>query len=721
MKRLYLLALFLLMLAVCPVASAQNDRAYGFCTPGSENIQLQGLTQSYPPGVMGAHAGCTVTVYEAGTVTIATIYSDATGTPLANPFTADTTTGYWFFYAAPALHVDVQISDASIPTPFTYGDIIVGGGGGGGSCSGTASQVLYTPDGTTCTGTSFSFGTVGGITLMGSLPGSTGTYCDACGYFMSNTAGNQGVFLGIGLGGAGGGEASIAGISSATDGGFFIIQPSSTRGTFSGQQDKIGDAVFQAQRSSDASPIGYYLKFTEELNTNAFLFTVDVMGHVYDAFLDAGTQCLEAISGVITGTGTPCGSGGSGPAIETDGTPNTDQTVLNMVPSTTNAVGLTVTPVNPSGGIEQYEITGGSYTGNAATSTALASTPTTCPGGQAANGVLANGNPSSCVSVASGLTTQTNGVNNLNQTVLNIISAATFNGLTLAMTNTSGGVVQPGFIGTLNNAGLTNSSITINGQTVSLGASGTIPFQHNGSSNTSQAGINAINSTVNAVGLTATVSNPATNQMKIEITGGAYTGTATNLSGTPALPNGTSATTQLCSDTTTKLATDQFVNSCSIINPMTAIGQIIAGGALGVPTAVAAGITGQYLLAINGTTPTFQSPGVGGRTVSASTDSILCDSGTTLQDRGASELYTNAGGTTVTVPDPTGGCAGHFVTRVGAGPGSGTVTFNRTSTATFTVLTGSAATSGNTSFSLTVGQFATIQSPDNSIYIVWVD
>ena len=37
------------------------------------------------------------------------------------------------------------------------------------------------------------------------------------------------------------------------------------------------------------------------------------------------------------------------------------------------------------------------------------------------------------------------------------------------------------------------------------------------------------------------------------------TGTAANLSGTPALPNGTTATTQTTADNTTKLATDAFV------------------------------------------------------------------------------------------------------------------------------------------------------------------
>ncbi|MGD1103959.1 MAG: hypothetical protein ABSA59_18065, partial [Terriglobia bacterium] len=59
-------------------------------------------------------------------------------------------------------------------------------------------------------------------------------------------------------------------------------------------------------------------------------------------------------------------------ATQTNSTNNSSQTVLNMETSTTNAVGLTVTPVNPSGGIEKFEVTGGSYTGNAATASALA-------------------------------------------------------------------------------------------------------------------------------------------------------------------------------------------------------------------------------------------------------------------------------------------------------------------------------------------------------------
>ncbi len=61
------------------------------------------------------------------------------------------------------------------------------------------------------------------------------------------------------------------------------------------------------------------------------------------------------------------------------------------------------------------------------------------------------------------------------------------------------------------------------------------------------------NGTTGAVGLRTIVSAdiPTLNQNT--------TGTASNLSGTPALPNGTTATTQTVGDNTTKLATDAFV------------------------------------------------------------------------------------------------------------------------------------------------------------------
>lgn len=100
-----------------------------------------------------------------------------------------------------------------------------------------------------------------------------------------------------------------------------------------------------------------------------------------------------------------------------------------------------------------------------------------------------------------------------------------------------------------------------------------LPFTQVNTANITTAGMNNfLTSTTNTVGLTITPSNPGTNQVKFEITGGAYTGTASNLSGTPTVPNGTAATTQSTADNTTKLATDAFVNAEIINNGVTTSG-----------------------------------------------------------------------------------------------------------------------------------------------------
>lgn len=75
--------------------------------------------------------GATVTVYEAGTLTLATIFSDDNDppTPQANPFTADALSGFFKFYA-PAGRYDIKFSGGGIVTPFTWGDVPIGDVGG---------------------------------------------------------------------------------------------------------------------------------------------------------------------------------------------------------------------------------------------------------------------------------------------------------------------------------------------------------------------------------------------------------------------------------------------------------------------------------------------------------------------------------------------------------------------------------------------------------------
>ena len=129
---------------------------------------------------------------------------------------------------------------------------------------------------------------------------------------------------------------------------------------------------------------------------------------------------------------------------------------------------------------------------------------------------------------------QVNGTPLISSSVVNFTNSASFNGLTFSFSNPSNGVVQLGATGTLGNGGITNPSLTINSQSVTLGGSGNIPFQVNGVNNTSLAGLNLVNSTTNSVGLSVTFSNPGTNQARAEITGGTYTGTASALGATPS-------------------------------------------------------------------------------------------------------------------------------------------------------------------------------------------
>lgn len=68
-----------------------------------------------------------VTVYDTGTLNLSTIYADNLLTPKANPFTADATSGYWFFYAASTGRYDIQFSGGGIVTPYTIGDVSLAG------------------------------------------------------------------------------------------------------------------------------------------------------------------------------------------------------------------------------------------------------------------------------------------------------------------------------------------------------------------------------------------------------------------------------------------------------------------------------------------------------------------------------------------------------------------------------------------------------------------
>lgn len=216
-----------------------------------------------------------------------------------------------------------------------------------------------------------------------------------------------------------------------------------------------------------------------------------------------------------------------------------------------------------------------------------------------------------------------------------------------------------------------------------FGSSGAGPtLQTNSANNSSQTLLNLINSAANAIGGTLTATNTSGGIVKYELGGiinatGGGTGVSNPQAHTIGVPQGSA--------------------------PWNFIGP---------------GLTGQTLTANNAGDPSYNSPGIAGRTVSIATDTILCDSGTVLQDRARTEEYT--ANVTITVPDAgSSGCSANFVTSLLIGSGV-TATVNRTTSSTFTIYNGGSVVSGATSFTLTAGQFATLSSRDNANWIVRV-
>ena len=287
------------------------------------------------------------------------------------------------------------------------------------------------------------------------------------------------------------------------------------------------------------TPIGSY---NFDVNGNSYF-----NGGIVDSTIAPSTIpiCPNGTNGAFTTSGCTGGGGGINPPVGDIGGTTGSPTVIGLegitLPTlggstgifydlagvlslTTSASVLTTgtlphaqLPALVSGDIPNNAANTSGNAATATTATALAGTPTLCTTGQAPTGILSSGNATGCASISSGLTTQTNGTNNISQSTLNLINSAAFNGLTFTFTNTGTGTVQAGFSGTLGNAGLTNPSTTINGVTATLGSTASLPFSVIGSNDTLQVGINFIASTVNALGLVVTPSNPSSNNVKFEL------------------------------------------------------------------------------------------------------------------------------------------------------------------------------------------------------------
>lgn len=130
MKRLLWIVAFL-MLWSSP--SFADGSLAGWCELGGQNVLTSGLPSSTL--VQQSFAQPTVNVFIYGTVTPATLFSDNSGTPLSNPFTASTQ-GYWAFFAANNAYT-VTCSGGGIPSPFTLGPYSIVDPAGSGTVTGS--------------------------------------------------------------------------------------------------------------------------------------------------------------------------------------------------------------------------------------------------------------------------------------------------------------------------------------------------------------------------------------------------------------------------------------------------------------------------------------------------------------------------------------------------------------------------------------------------------
>ncbi len=124
-------------------------------------------------------------------------------------------------------------------------------------------------------------------------------------------------------------------------------------------------------------------------------------------------------------------------------------------------------------------------------------------------------------------------------------------------------------------------------------------------------------------------------------------------------------------------------------------------------------------MVVNGAAPIVSSPSLQDSStspVSTTPYTIQCDSATTIIDR-AHVLRMQSGAAAITVPLSSGsGCVG-LATRI-YDDGAGTLTFSRTSPDTFSIWDGSSNLDGQTSFTLSNGQYITLSQSASGIWEV---
>jgi hypothetical protein len=113
-----LLFLVLLLISIVSISIYAQTKVNGIAQKGGKAVKTSSTT-TYK--LMETYPSCTVTVYLANTITLATIYSDTSGTLKSNPFTANSDASYNFYVNAGIY--DIKFSGTGITSPFTISGI----------------------------------------------------------------------------------------------------------------------------------------------------------------------------------------------------------------------------------------------------------------------------------------------------------------------------------------------------------------------------------------------------------------------------------------------------------------------------------------------------------------------------------------------------------------------------------------------------------------------
>lgn len=322
-------------------------------------------------------------------------------------------------------------------------------------------------------------------------------------------------------------------------------------------------------------------------------------------------------------------------------------------------------------------------------------------------------------------------------TSLNGLSAAIQNFATVNDTNITLGVssVTPthsftvGFTGTLAAARLnantpqsvnndTNITGAISGQVLNLGWAGTLAAARL-NANTPQTYVNDTNVTLSMLSQQLTAG--WTGQLGVTRGGTGlaavaahqlFVGTSANVFTAKTLPDCNGSTNALNYTQSSDIFTCLAITS--LVNPMTTLGDSIVGGAGGTPTRVAGPVTPDGVayswtstsVAGVSTQQAWGLPGVGGRSVSGASDTVVCT------DRVNWISYTGSSATAIALPQAGTSCFGaHFafgVSVTGTVGGTG-ATITAAGTSTF-------QPSGSSTFVILQGENCTVTSYDNANY-----